>query len=154
MGFGNIQEFLSADSGLRERAHRAEIQETSIAHLPTWEISMQTNDGSVHAPLPGWRSTASRTNSSQPTLHRPPPYQLGNLWSNSLKLTQYLASAGAHLSQFTSQDLETFGTDISRYEDSDEDKEYDEDEDDEIPPLEQPLVSRVIRCYHNFKTSV
>ena len=84
VGFGNIWEFLSADSGLRERAHRAEIQETSIAHLPAWEISIPNNDGSTHSPPSGWRSTASGTTTPQST------------WGNSLGLTQHLASAGAH----------------------------------------------------------
>ena len=62
VGFGNIQDFLWADPNLRERAYRAEIQGTTIAHLPAWVISIQNDHDSVYAPPLGWQDTLPRAN--------------------------------------------------------------------------------------------
>jgi hypothetical protein len=66
VGFGNIEDFLREDPGLRDRAYEAERAGTSIAHLPAWDFPGQNNDGLIHAPPAGWQPLLAETAALQP----------------------------------------------------------------------------------------
>ena len=60
VGFGDLQDYLERDPGLRERAHGAEVAGTSIADLPAWEIPNLEQEDVVYDPPPGWRAIVPR----------------------------------------------------------------------------------------------